>query len=54
MLETIVGTLDISNSFAKWAEKFDNAEAAAREAKGIKVLSATLLSKRPKKVRDRS
>ena len=37
MLETIVGTLDISNSFAKWAEKFDNAEAAAREAKGIKV-----------------
>jgi len=35
--ETIFCNLDISNPFAKWAEKIDNAEAAAREAKGIKV-----------------
>tara|TARA_B100002051_G_C16207116_1_gene379345 strand:+ start:59 stop:331 length:273 start_codon:yes stop_codon:yes gene_type:complete len=38
MLETIVCTLEISNSFTEWADKFDNEEAPGRQAKGIKVL----------------
>ena len=36
--ETIVCTLDISNSFAEFADQFDHEEASGREAKGIKVL----------------
>ena len=36
--ETIVCTLDISNSFTEFADKFDHEEASGREAKGIKVL----------------
>ena len=38
MIETIVCTLDISTSFAEFADKFDHEEASGREAKGIKVL----------------
>ena len=38
MIETIVCTLDISNSFTEFADKFDHEEASGREAKGIKVL----------------
>ena len=38
MIETIVCTLDISNSFKEFADKFDREEASGREEKGIKVL----------------
>ena len=38
MIETIVCTLDISNSFAGFADQFDHEKASGREAKGIKVL----------------
>ena len=38
MLGSIVCTLEISNSFAEWTDKFDNEEAPGRQAKGIKVL----------------
>ena len=38
MIETIVCTLDISNSFAAFADQFDHEEASGREAKGIKLL----------------
>ena len=38
MIETIVCTLDISNSFAGFADQFDHKKASCREAKGIKVL----------------
>ena len=38
MLKTIVCTLEISNSFGEWADKFDNEEVAGRQAKGINVL----------------
>ena len=38
MLETVVCTLEISNSFAEWADQFDNEEVAGRLAKAIKLL----------------
>jgi len=40
MIETIVCTLNISNSFAEWAEKLDNSASFARQAKGIRIFSA--------------
>ena len=50
MLETIVCTLDISNSFAEFADKFDHDEAPGREAKGIKVLYRGVANNNPSKV----
>ena len=50
MIETIVCTLDISNSFAEFADKFDNDEAAGREIKGIKVLYRGVSNDNPSKV----
>ena len=50
MLETIVCALVISNSFAEWFVKFDNAEAPAREAKGIKVLFRGVAKDNPSQV----
>ena len=50
MIETIVCTLDISNSFAEFADKFDHEEASGREAKGIKVLYRGVSKENPSKV----
>ena len=50
MIETVVCTLDISNSFTEFAEKFDHEEAAGREAKGIKVLYRGVCRDNPSKV----
>ena len=50
MIETIVCTLDISNSFTEFADKFDNDEAAGREIKGIKVLYRGVSKDNPSKV----
>ena len=50
MIETIVCTLDISNSFAEFADQFDHEEASGREAKGIKVLYRGVSRENPSKV----
>ena len=50
MIETIICTLDISNSFAEFADKFDNDEAAGRQTKGIKVLYRGVSKENPSKV----
>ena len=50
MRETIVCTLNISNSFAEFAEKFDHDEAPGREAKGIQVLYRGVAKDNPSKV----
>ena len=50
MLETIVCTFDISNSFPEWVTKFDKAEAPAREAKGIKIMFRGVAKDNPSKV----
>ena len=50
MRETIVCTLNISNSFAEFAEKFDHDEAPGREAKRIQVLYRGVARDNPSKV----
>ena len=50
MIETVVCTLDISNSFAEFADKFDNDEAPGRAAKGIRVLYRGFSRENPSKV----
>ncbi|QNI53573.1 hypothetical protein SynBIOSE41_01049 [Synechococcus sp. BIOS-E4-1] len=50
MIETVVCTLDISNSFTEFADRFDHEEAAGREAKGIKVLYRGVCRENPSKV----
>ena len=50
MLETIVCTFDISNSFPEWVTKFDKAEGPAREAKGIKIMFRGVAKDNPSKV----
>jgi len=50
MIETIVWTLDISNSFAEFADQFDHEEASGREEKGIKVLYRGLSKENPSKL----
>ena len=50
MLEAIVCTLDISNCFAEFADKFDHVEAPGREAKGIQVLYRGVAKDNPSKV----
>ena len=39
MLETTVCTFDVNVPYDEWVKKFDNDEASARSAKGIKVMS---------------
>ena len=50
MRETIVCTLNISNSFAEFVDKFDHDEAPGREAKGIQVLYRGVAKDNPSKV----
>ena len=39
MLETTVCTFDVKVPYDEWVKKFDNDEAPARSAKGIKLFS---------------
>ena len=50
IIETIVCTLDISNSFAEFADQCDHEEASVREAKAIKVLYRGLSRENPSNV----
>jgi len=50
MRETIVCTLNISNSFPDFVDKFDHDEAPGREAKDIKVLYRGVAKYNPSKV----
>ncbi|KGG21243.1 DUF3764 family protein [Prochlorococcus marinus] len=38
MVETTVCTFDVNVPYDEWVKKFDNAEAPARSAKGIKLI----------------
>ena len=50
MRETIVCTLNISNSFADFVDKFDHDEAPGRQAKGIQVLYRGVAKDNPSEV----
>ena len=50
MLETIICTFEISKPFRTWKAKFDTEEAAARAAKGIKVIYRGVSKDNPAKV----
>ena len=50
MLETIICTFEISKPFQTWKAKFDTEEAAARAAKGIKVICRGVSKDNPAKV----
>tara|TARA_B100002051_G_scaffold129388_1_gene122957 strand:+ start:493 stop:765 length:273 start_codon:yes stop_codon:yes gene_type:complete len=50
MIETIVCTFEISNTFEEWVEKFDHVEAPARHDKGIRVLFRGVSKQSPNQV----
>ena len=49
MLETTVCTFDVNVPYDEWVKKFDNDEAPARSAKGIKVIFRGVSKENPKK-----
>ncbi len=49
MLETTVCTFDVNVPYVEWVRKFDNNEAPARSAKGIKVLFRGVSKDNPEK-----
>ena len=49
MIETSVCTFDVNVPYDEWVKKFDNDEAPARSAKGIKVIFRGVSKKNPKK-----
>ena len=49
MLETTVCTFDVNVPYDEWVKKFDNDEAPARSAKGIKVIFRSVSKDNPEK-----
>ena len=49
MLETTVCTFDVNVPYEEWVKKFDNDEAPARSAKGIKVIFRGVSKDNPEK-----
>jgi len=49
MLETTVCTFDVNVPYDEWVKKFDNDEAPARSAKGIKVIFRGVSKDNPEK-----
>ena len=49
MLETTVCTFDVNVPYDEWVIKFDNDEAPARSAKGIKVIFRGVSKENPEK-----
>ena len=49
MLETTVCTFDVNIPYDEWGKKFENDEAPARSAKGIKVIFRGVNKDNPKK-----
>ena len=49
MLETTVCTFDVNVPYEEWVRKFDNDEAPARSAKGIKVIFRGVSKDNPEK-----
>ena len=49
MLETTVCTFDVNVTYDEWVKKFDNDEAPARSAKGIKVIFRGVSKDNPEK-----
>ena len=49
MIETTVCTFDVNIPYVEWVKKFDNEEAPARSAKGIKVIFRGVNKDNPEK-----
>ena len=49
MLEKTVSTFDVNVPYDEWLKKFDNDEAPARSAKGIKVIFRDVSKENPQK-----
>ncbi|WP_269605786.1 DUF3764 family protein [Prochlorococcus marinus] len=49
MLETTVCTIDVNVPYDEWMRRFDNEEAPARSAKGIKVIFRGVSKNNPEK-----